>query len=89
MRVSGDVVAPFLGFDASLEVGHGVAHTHSAETPRHSTDRVTRRTGEESDPARCRAPTQRQSGSSWEGVHAACGHPVSKEHKVTVTLQVD
>ncbi len=73
VRVSGDVVAPLLGADAALAARPGVADPHSLQGGRHSPGRVTRGTGEDPPhPARRRAPAQGQSGSSWEGVHAAC-----------------
>lgn len=78
--VSGDVVAPLLGADAALAARPGVADPHSLERGRHSPSRVARGTGEDPPhPARCRAPAQRQSGSSWEGVHAACRQPGNRD----------
>lgn len=75
MRVSGDVVAALLGFDASFGVAPGMAHPHRL-------DRLLRwpvpgplGAGQLPEPARCRrAPAQRQRGSSRERVHATCGH---------------
>lgn len=76
--VSDDVVAPLLGAHAVLAVRPRVADPHSLERGRQSPGRVTRGAGEDPHPARCRAPAQRQGGSSWERVHAACRQPGSK-----------
>ena len=71
--VSGDVVAPPLGADASLGARPGVADPHSLQGGRHAPGGVTWGRGEDPHPARRgRAPAQGQSGSSWEGVHVAC-----------------
>lgn len=76
VRVSGDVVAPLLGSDASFRVGPRMADPGRLDTRRRrSPVRVTRGAGQQSEATRCRrAPTQRQRDSSWERVHATCGH---------------
>lgn len=73
VRVSGDVVAPLLGFDASSGVGTGMADPDRLGGRRRSPVRVALGAGQQPEPAR-RAPTQRQRGSSRERVHATCRH---------------
>lgn len=82
--VSGDVVAPLLGFDASFGVASRMADPHRPNGRRRSPVRVTRGAGQQPQPTRGRrAPTQRQRGSSWERVHATCGHAMwGKTNKV-------
>lgn len=80
VRVSGDVVAPLLGADAAPAVRPAVADPRSLERGRQSPGGVTRGPGEDPHPARCCALAQRQSGSSWEGVHATCRQAGGKTH---------
>lgn len=75
VRVSGDVVAPLLGRDAPFGLASRMAEPGRLHRRPRCPVRATRGAGQQPEPARCRrAPTQPQRGSSWESVHAACGH---------------